>query len=304
MQARARLAPTSSTVDSWWVLSAAVCRYVTTVELQRAASTNATLSRLIRAQRNRTTELRSDLRSRLQAVSDSSGGGGGDSRNGAGGLADMTMMNVSRAAMRKQRAALRDADSRACDTGVLLTRALGLSARVATDGPPPPPPLAADAAVGASLAAAAAREQQLSARVLSRLRALPCDGSEVVALEDHAVEDRLRRRRLRPPAALAPVSLDGGATGAGGVGVGAGAGVRGSGIGNGGRAARAVWAAVQAPRLAAVLGEAASGRSAPRPEEVATWLARDAKCIDELFQMGKLKAGAANKPKATAAGSG
>lgn len=245
---------------------------------------NATLAQMIRAQRNRTV--------------------------GAAGE------NISRVSTRMQRATARESASRNCTVGAALTRALSFAARLAAPTPPAtqhgpgrqlgtrqtqrqpkqwqpkpgqsrqgPPKQGqlrqAKVRQAQSSPVPAIGEQQLSARILARLRALSCQTSEVAVIEDHLVEDRLRRRRLRP-AANVPVATNASANSAvtapgTKAGVGTAGGKKASdGVGRGtsGRA-RAVWSLVDSQRLAAMLQ---SG-----PSEVATWLERDAKCIDELL---------------------
>ena len=46
--------------------------------------------------------------------------------------------------------------------------------------------------------ATARSTERLEERTLTRLRALPCEGGTLAAIEDHVTEERLRRRRLRP----------------------------------------------------------------------------------------------------------
>ena len=96
-------------------------------------------------------------------------------------------------------------------------------------------------------------------RALLRVRALPCDPSPVVGIEEHATEERLRHRKLRPAANL-PRTAHADATGM--------------------TPGPWTWAAIDTAHVGAALGAANAG----------TWLGSDAKCIDELLKLGGVKA--------------
>ena len=110
--------------------------------------------------------------------------------------------------------------------------------------------------------AALRQAERLDERMLTRVRALGCETAPLVALEDHAAEERLRRRRLRPAASLLAAAAAGADA----------------------AAAKRTWAAVDADRIRQVFAPPAGG--GVRDARAAEWLQRDAKCIDELLFRG------------------
>ena len=101
-------------------------------------------------------------------------------------------------------------------------------------------------------------------RALLRVRALPCDASPVVGIEEHSTEERLRHRKLRPAASLPRT------THADAIGITPGP---------------WSWAAIDTSHVSAALGAASAGAFEPS----GAWLGRDAKCVDELLKLGGSK---------------
>lgn len=270
--------------------------YATTLELQRAAAQNDTLARLFRSLQNRS---RGGAGQRAQralwraarrtgealACGDKSNGtgglpglltlafrvagGGGAGRGGGGGSGGRNTPFRSGA---KSAAKLARADSLVGATpGVsdLDDRGRRLSGGVG--------------AVGTT--AATAREE----RALERLRALPCDKSEIVAIDDHAIEERLRRRKLQPAASL--VTAESRTRAANHVAAKA-SGRTAKAAANAlvAAAANAVggtWMEVDTTRLEAALvsmGKPPTSHPSQQRDPRVGWLLRDAACIDELLK--------------------
>ena len=214
--------------------------YVTTLELQRAAKQNATLARSVKqaglkAARNRTALPRSGtLSSSASAPSVKSTRGEGD-----GGLP------------RAARLA-----SMSCDASAAVGQLLHLAPRSPASATTSP------ATTTALVMNHSARGGKADERALRRLQAVACEAALVAAIDDHAVDERIRRRRLRPapsvardPQAQRP-QVD----------------AKGKPIYPPGPWA---WAGVDFAQLGAARGSAAVGE----------WLKRDAKCIDELLKL-------------------
>ena len=284
--------------------------YATTLELQRVASQNDTLARLFRSLQNRSrggAGLRAQRalwraarrtgealacgvesngtgglpglltlapRGGASASGGRVAGGGGAGRGGGGGSGGRNTPFRSGA---KSAAKLARAASLVGATpGVSYLDEQGR--RLAVSG--------GAGAVGTSAAiGAVARED----RALERLRALPCDKSEIVAIDDHVTEERLRRRKLQPAASL--VTAESRTRAAHHVAAKAS-----------GRAAKAAanalvaaaanavggaWMEVDAARLEAALvamGKSPISHPSQQRDPRVGWLLRDAACIDELLK--------------------